>query len=298
MDLNKEKYILSQSEHDSIFNRIKSYYFFNEVLKTNSKKTAYYLGGQPGSGKTTVREQIIYSSENPQNIIVLNTDELREFHPEYTKLMSNADTVNIASQLVNHDASIWFKKLKDEAIVRGYDILFDSTLGTANIQDFEVGINELKDAGYFIELHVLAVPKEISKLGIYLRYEIQFEENGYGRFVNMQSHNINYVNLPKNVEKLIDNNFFDSVFVHKKKIYLKENGKILNNTFELTFHTNEPKSSEILDFINFGRKSKFNEIEMKFISERIDLVEFLINKRNGNLETFNNDLIELKNLIS
>lgn len=294
---NKEKYILSPEENIERYNRIRKTYFLNEKNIDNTNKTAYYLGGQPGSGKTTVREQILNSSINPQNIIVLNTDDLREWHLEYPKLMANPETVNIASQLVNHDASIWFNKLKNEAIEKGYDIIFDSTLGTDNIQSFENGINELKGLGYKTELHVLAVPKGISKLGIHLRYEKQVNEKGFGRFVSMLSHDINYKNLSTNVEHLIDKNLFNAVSVYKKKMYKNEKGIILNNAFDLIHKSNTPQSIEILTFIKKGRQPIFNETETQYLKGRIKETDNYINKRSGNNLDFKNDTKELRDIL-
>ena len=40
------------------------------------------LGGQPGSGKTKMREL----AEKETKSVIINADDLRDFHPEYRKL--------------------------------------------------------------------------------------------------------------------------------------------------------------------------------------------------------------------
>lgn len=68
-------YLLSQQDHEEIFKQIKENYL-PKYLHESKDKRVFYLAGQPGSGKTTVRKFLLSNPEFQKSTLVLNTDDL------------------------------------------------------------------------------------------------------------------------------------------------------------------------------------------------------------------------------
>lgn len=64
----------------------------NEILNNNARATpqqnpkGFVLGGQPGAGKSILIEKI--KKELNSNVIVINGDDYRKYHPDYTKFQA------------------------------------------------------------------------------------------------------------------------------------------------------------------------------------------------------------------
>ena len=50
------------------------------ITPTTTNLKGYILGGQPGAGKSTLRNQIL---EQNSNFIILDADECKRFHPRF-----------------------------------------------------------------------------------------------------------------------------------------------------------------------------------------------------------------------
>ncbi|WP_257670433.1 zeta toxin family protein [Parapedobacter tibetensis] len=74
----KELYRLSDTDHESTYRLIANKYL--SIVVPLDKPAAYYLAGQPGSGKTALRK-LLYDGL-AGNSVILNTDDLREYHLE------------------------------------------------------------------------------------------------------------------------------------------------------------------------------------------------------------------------
>lgn len=228
----KERYQLNEAEHEAIYTQVIRPVYFKNLTQTD-RPTAYYLAGQPGSGKTLLRKTLYDGIFG--NAVILNTDDLRENHPSYAVLKSDPELYQKAPVLVNHDSSKWVQRLIAEAIANRFNIIFDSTLGATNIDSFARGMTALKEEhGYAVGIHVLIVKRELSRLGIYLRYEHDLKESGSGRFVEMSTHDLNYRTIPENIEKLAGKIQLDEVSIYRRHIH-RENGRLISNAVERIF---------------------------------------------------------------
>ena len=118
-------------------------------------------------------------------MVLVNSDALREYHPAFADLQrTDADR---ASFLVNPDTVIWQQKLINVAIENKRNLLLDGTLG-GNPIPILTTMQRLHSEEYTIQVSVLAVPAEQSRLGIYKRYEDQLTLKGAGRWVGMENH--------------------------------------------------------------------------------------------------------------
>lgn len=259
------------------------------------KSSAFFLAAQPGAGKTILRNHLI-DRIYPNSTLVVNTDDLREFHPAYQGLLSNKTTFSAALYLVNPDATKWAQQLRGDGIRRRLNIILDVTLG-GNSAHYIQSINELKDQGYLVKLAILAVKPELSRLGIHLRYENQVKDTGYGRFVEMEVHDTNYVGLPRNIGIIMDSVTLDTIGVYKRKVYEQKN-QLINNAVELIVGTDHARRDfkpgvyrdTILNALDQERTRPWTEVELRYLKIRVQEVEHLIAERGASPDRFRNDI--------
>jgi hypothetical protein len=286
----QKPYLLAPKQHDSIYQDIREHIFAGlEKPPTTDNRQAIYLAAQPGSGKTTLRIHLMYEMGIANNSIVLNSDELREYHPAYFTLQSDALNYAKAPYLVNPDANGWYNRLQAEASSKGYNLVYDSTLG-GNANDYAVSMQKRISEGYKTSLHVLAINSDLSRLGIYLRYETQLLKKGNGRFVSMKAHDINYNNLVPNLSYLLDEISWEKVGVYTRHVKEKD-GIITHNAVKPIYNCTAPVDKDkMLSVIIDERQKAWTTAEKAYLKFRIDQVESLIIKRGGKLEMFRNDL--------
>ena len=156
---------LSPEEHDRAKKQILD--LKTKGLTPVEKPKAIILAGQPGAGKSGLAQESINHPEFKGNHVRIDIDELRSFHGQYGELQKS-DPKNAAS-LVQKDASQWGKELRAHCIENNLNVVVDGTLG--NPKNADKLINQLKEKGYQIEVHVMALDKDRSDQGIYKRYE-------------------------------------------------------------------------------------------------------------------------------
>jgi len=181
-----------------------------------------FLCGQPGSGKTKLRELATEEFSS----MVINADDLREYHPMYQTL--KLAEPERASFLVNEDVSLWTRKLIRQTVEERRNIVFDGTFGSSDTEMIVETLSLFRNNGYETQLWALAVPSEFSKLGIYLRNEMQIKQTGSGRFVSMKVHDLNYKNIPSNIEMAVKNSLVDQVHIFKRLVE-QVNDRLVNN---------------------------------------------------------------------
>jgi predicted ABC-type ATPase len=215
---------ISKSESDNIFNDILLDYVESQALVSVKNPKGIILGGQPGSGKSYLKEEIF--KEFKEYFIFISTDDLRLYHPAYSALQQNPETIQNAANLVNPYASAWTERLIEYCITNKYNLIIDSTLG-GNTEAVFRTIDMYKNNGYQVHLRVMAVPAIISKLSIFLRYETQLAEKGFARWTRMEDHDDRFEKLEKvlqeiTVSKSIDSlRFYERVFTENETIKLK-----------------------------------------------------------------------------
>ena len=158
--------LLTPFELDNIFrNRILPRY--SPQIKANSRPVCYILGGQPGSGKTTMIQSLVEESNDTP--LIINGDDLRAFHPRMRDLLEHDD--RNASDLVQADCNAWVGKLVRLCLENQTSFVVEGTMRNAN-----AAINTAKEAkrnGFLVEAHVMSIPPRLSQASITARYEYQ-----------------------------------------------------------------------------------------------------------------------------
>lgn len=209
----QEPFILPESTNQAIFQQ-----FIQHPLLRFSKPVVapvvVFLSGQPGSGKSSLAAYYGKQfNEAGDGIVTINSDELREYHPEYAVLQrANPD---YASFLVNPDTRAWQHKLIKVAIAQRRHTLLDGTLG-GPVEPILETMQQFRQAGYVIWVGIMAVPAYQSRLGIYQRYEDQLALKGSGRWVGMATHDRVFEEIPQNLDLFQQQSVVDQIQLYAR----------------------------------------------------------------------------------
>ena len=192
----------SSYDFNHIYNRIKNRLTLG--VAPASCPVAYILGGQPGAGKTILQNQIL---KNDYNCIIINADVFREKHPYFSQIQTTFgdDSPKYTQPFINSVTEKLIRELSDEK----YNLIIEGTLRTA-----ETPINTcktLKDKGYRVELHIIAVKKEISYESTILRYEIAIASGNTPRATAKEHHDLVAESIVKNLDLIYQRKIFDDI---------------------------------------------------------------------------------------
>ena len=287
--------------NERIFEKIKKKYLLAQTPSSNPQ--GIILGGQPGSGKSFLSNEI--KKEFIDNFIFISTDDLRPYHPAYSALQQNPETVQNAANLVNPYASAWTERLIEHCITQKYNLIIDSTLG-GNTEAVYWTIDMYRNNGYQVHLRVMAVPAIISKLSIFLRYETQLAEKGFARWTRMEDHDDRFEKLETVLEEIITSKPIDSLKFYER--VLGNNGTtclecldsfntlIFQNNFDDRIFENFNKVRSELTYSNdllHEIREKASKITVyrflqaySYIPEVRNRIKNLIKNRNGDFSEF------------
>ncbi|MGO3233225.1 MAG: zeta toxin family protein [Microbacterium sp.] len=140
-----------------------------------------YTGGQPGAGKSRANERAAHA--RPALVPVIG-DDLRQFHPDYPRLM-RTDPLSMP-EVTAHASGRWIGMSADWLREQRADVLIETTLRSPEAMASTIA--SFREAGYVVELRVVAVPHEVSRLSTVERYTGQVEATGAGRWTPAAAH--------------------------------------------------------------------------------------------------------------
>ena len=139
------------------------------------------LGGQPGAGKSGIYN--LARERFNGNIVELDCDKFREFHPDAKELAKNPDTYG---EKTNPFVSAVVDCMAEELSELGYNMIIESPMKSTNTAFWLHDM--LTPKGYSVEAHVMATPKEVSWSGVISRYEEQLANGELARIVPKEFH--------------------------------------------------------------------------------------------------------------
>lgn len=197
---------------------------FNEVWERTKKKyvtsqeqpKSYVLGGQSGSGKSYLIKEVREQLNN--NVIVINGDDFRRFHPDYEKLQKEQgkDSPKFTAKFAGEMTEAILKKAIDEK----YNIVIEGTFRTSETPLRT--LKQLKDSGYETNVYIKATSKEQSWLNCLERYNKMLElDPSEARYTDKSHHDLIIDNLAQNVETVSKSSYVDNlkIFTVNGKIY-------------------------------------------------------------------------------
>jgi len=165
---------------------------------------AFILGGQPGAEKTSLQYLI---QKQDRNVIVINADAYRKFHPYFFEIQRKygTDSPKYTQPFINQVT----EQLIDELSTESYNLIIEGTLRTATVP-----LNTcraLKDKGYRVELHVIAVKRAISYESTLLRYELAIQQGEIPRATAKAHHDMVADAIVDNLDIICRSKTFDDI---------------------------------------------------------------------------------------
>ncbi|MDG5977762.1 hypothetical protein H010_21091 [Hydrogenophaga taeniospiralis CCUG 15921] len=151
---------------------------------------AIIMAGQPGAGKGSLVKAA--SAELGGNVVTVDPDELRGFHPRAHGLRQQHPYT--WSGQTHGDASQWATELRDAAIGERKNIILDTTTPRTDV------IKDLQAKGYDVEVRAIASHRIESELGVDQRFTRQLFDEGYGRYVPSGVRDNVYQQLPSQLD--------------------------------------------------------------------------------------------------
>lgn len=190
-----ERFALSLKDHEAIYRQIEHATFFN--TSPVERPRGIVLGGQPGTGKSTLLERSKEEFEDG-NVVVINGDEYRYYHPGVAQIVKE-DPMRLA-ELTDPDVRDWTKRAFDTGIQGRYNLVFEGTMREQT--PLAKTLSTMLGAGYEITARVVAAHSGVSMTGIMLRYEEQLAATGIGRWANLAAHDAAYHGMPVTIQSI------------------------------------------------------------------------------------------------
>lgn len=183
-------------------------------IKSVDKPTAVILGAQPGAGKTELQK--IAQQKFFNNVVICNADNFRDFHPLASEYKRKYPVFfPEISAPVSH---LWTLGLQKYCRINKYNYVLETTLQSG--QGINKTIQAIKDAGFKVQLDILAVNDKVSYLGTELRFEIMMKEEGSARFVGKQAHDVRYNAIPGALSAILQTGGFDELNIYARNVVI------------------------------------------------------------------------------
>ncbi len=205
------RYLLSDADSDRIFRgQIIPRELAHGVPQTDP--VVVFVAGQPGAGKTKTTQMIQARLDERGGAIGINSDFYKPFHPQYARLLREDD--RNAAAYTSMDGRRWMAAAEHWAIEHRVDALIETTMRDPG--DFAEPARMFRDAGYRVEVAVLAVPEAQSRLGIVHRYHEQVATMGHGRLTLTANHDAAYTGVLQAATDIDHNRTVDAVAVYRR----------------------------------------------------------------------------------
>lgn len=192
----------------------KIYQFIKEKVTKNkypvSSPIAITLGGQPGAGKSNIYK--IARRRFSQNIVELNCDLWRVYHPYYKELnkIYGKDDVLKTNPFVFLVVDLLIEELSNEK----YNLIIESSLNTP-YSALENG-TKLPPKGYKVELQIMATPKQISWQGTIDRYNNVLKKGGIPRAVSKGFHDLVVNNICSSLAIVKESGLMNNILIYNR----------------------------------------------------------------------------------
>jgi len=174
-------------------------------------KTAFVLGGQPGSGKSSSANRIKKEFLNG-NCVFISGDDFRKYHPKYKEINEqfHAQMHEYTSEFAGQMVQLTITKAAEKNCNIVVEGTFRTTKAPLNT------LKQLKTSGYAIGVAVVACSKELSWQSAIERYEKDKAAGGDGRAVSKEAHDYVVSVLADNAEAVYNQKISDTFLIYKR----------------------------------------------------------------------------------
>ena len=233
--------------------------YYKSMYSPTENPKVVLLGGQPGAGKSGLENMVNIK----KNYVSISGDDYREYHPRFKEI--NLEYGRETSKYTQQWAAEITEKLIKELRKEKYNLIIEGTLRTAELPLKEA--NAFKKADYKVELNVVVVKPEKSRLGTLERYEAMLKQGKVPRMAPKEHHDLVVNNIGNNLEIIYNSKAFDNI-----KLFDRENN--------LLYNYKESPNVNPKDILNkeFNRVWKKEEIE-KFKEKWENLIKVMENRK-------------------
>lgn len=173
--------------------------------------TAFLLGGQGGSGKTSIHD---YLASLNGNIISIDGDQFRREHPNYEMIQKiyGKEAANITQSFANAITNAMIEKLSDD----GYNLVVEGTCRRADVPLKTCG--DLKEKGYRVELAIMCTDKEEAWQSTLDRADKLRSLGLTPREVPKEKYHETVSALPGNISTLYRSGAFDEITLYDRQL--------------------------------------------------------------------------------
>lgn len=251
-------------------------------LTPQEKPLAFILGGQPASGKSKLAKEFIGKFSN-DNILFVNGDIYREFHPNRQELINNPLSYSKETQIFSN---VFTENLIHEAIKNKYNIMVEGTMRNPQVPYNTAKM--FKENGYEVEILAISAPSVFTELGLYNRYQEEINFQGWGRLAEIESHNSAVSGILSSLDLLYSEKSVDKIHLYS---YQAEKHIVSFSLQNNEWNIDNLPSNYIIDAREIQLQIKEN------ISKLIERGENTLSQISDNLKPKINEILEkLKNL--
>ena len=271
MDLHKVKEIYQEEKEKLLRNLI-----------PQEKPLAFILGGQPASGKSKLAKEFMGNFSN-DNILFVNGDIYREFHPNRQELINNPLSYSKETQVFSN---VFTENLIREAIENKYNIMVEGTMRNPQVPYNTAKM--FKENGYEVEILAISAPSVFTELGLYNRYQEEINFQGWGRLAEIESHNSAVTGILSSLDLLYNEKAVDKIHLYS---YQAEKHIVSFSLQNNEWNIDDLPSNYIIDAREIQLQRKEN------ITKLIERGENTLSQISDNLKPKVNEILEkLKNL--
>lgn len=192
-------------------------YCYIKRLETKRAKVAVFpkaiiLGGQPGSGKSSMIKNLGNLFQEA-GTVVISGDDFRKQHPHFNDIYTR-----YGDEYVNYTqrfSSQVTERLIDELSKEKYNLIIEGTLRTAAVPIKTAKL--LQSRGYQVELAVMAVPSVLSYVGTIERYEKMKEMGLTPRMTTKLQHDNTVRSIISSLDEVYHAAVFDDILLYNRK---------------------------------------------------------------------------------
>ena len=169
--------------------------FFRDVT-SDVAPVGILLGGQAavGKGQLNLWAEKLYKEKS---FLSINGDNYRSRHPQFNELRRNVWSYSNETQIFSN---VFTEKLIEESVDRRVSIVIEGTMRNPDVPLKTSDI--LRKSGYVTAAFAISAPREFSMMSIFSRYYREIVSKGFGRMVDISSHNAAIAGLPASLDRL------------------------------------------------------------------------------------------------
>lgn len=206
------RYALSQEQSNRILRTLVRPAYLPDELGSSPSPTVVLIDGQPGAGTSRLLQEASAELRAKGPTVRINSNDLRNFHPRYRELQ-RADPLN-AAPYTDADSGRWREKLIEAASDRKLNLVIEGTMRSPGM--VEQTALSLREVGYHVEARVMAVPPEVSWLGIHQRFEATLAAGSTPRSLAKETHDAAIIGMVEILRQAESQQFVDRIEVSNR----------------------------------------------------------------------------------